>query len=282
MVRYCLIPLVGLPASGKSSFANILKLCDSLNIIHVCYDNELGNREKYFQDLENKNYKTFRSLIIQLLEILITDNCYFKNTIEFINNHNLNLHLNYPLQSNNDRDIILIIDDNNYYRSMRYEFYKIAKKFEISFMEIYFECFLADSLIRNSLRNPLKIIPEHSIQQMYVRFEKPNKNLNWETNLVVIESIINIDMENILMHINKQLNNPETKKSSNKNVTNCSTIHKIDLQLRKCISNKMKLNTSFDAEFYAQELNLKRKQMLSDLRNYIIIPESIDEINQYF
>lgn len=256
-----------------------------MNILHICYDNVLNcNGEKYFDDFDNQNYKQFRGMMIEIIEKIITDSENFESTKKLILNWNLQVDINFPKQLH--QDVIIIIDDNNYYRSMRYEFYKIARKYETCFMEFFFPLTLEECLMRNSQRTGSDYVPELIIKQMYIRIELPNSNLKWEKNAIKINADQKYDIKNILVNIKDQLNNP-VPKPENTDVTfnNCkqSMIHKIDLHLRKIIAIKMKENFNYDAKYYAQELNLKRKQILTDLRNGIIhIPLIVDEINGYF
>ena len=77
--------------------------------------------------------------------------------------------------------IFLLIDDNFYYESMRYEYFKLACECDISYV-----CFCLQTaslpflLERNSTRSEESRLNTNIIQRMFEKFEPPNLKDGWE------------------------------------------------------------------------------------------------------
>ncbi|XP_009958613.1 PREDICTED: L-seryl-tRNA(Sec) kinase, partial [Leptosomus discolor] len=85
------------------------------------------------------------------------------------------------------RPLYLILDDNFYYQSMRYEVYQLARKYSLSFCQLFLDCPLECCLQRNRLRShPL---PDQTIYLMARKIEMPDLKKNaWEQNSLILKS----------------------------------------------------------------------------------------------
>ncbi|KAM8780309.1 LOW QUALITY PROTEIN: L-seryl-tRNA(Sec) kinase-like [Rhynchonycteris naso] len=84
--------------------------------------------------------------------------------------------------------LFLILDDNFYYQSMRYEVYlKLARKHSTGFYQLFLDCPLETCLQRNGRRRrPLRA---ETIRLMGRKIEEPNPERNaWEHSSLTIQS----------------------------------------------------------------------------------------------
>ncbi len=145
-----LICLVGLPASGKSVFANKLKIA----------------LKKRF---DNQDVKIIDPDIIR--QILTPDQ--FNHEKEYIvRNENLKI-IKEELEKGN----IVISDDLNYYSSMRHDLKNIADTLNLNFFIIHIATSIRTCLKWNEERD--KPIPNEVINKIHDRFDKFNK-YNWD------------------------------------------------------------------------------------------------------
>ncbi len=81
----------------------------------------------------------------------------------------------------NDGPVVIFVDDNFYYGSMRYEYFQLAKKFETGYCQLHIEATIEECLIRNRSRDEADRVPDEVIEQMAKKFEpaKPFEN-SWE------------------------------------------------------------------------------------------------------
>ncbi|KJE95415.1 hypothetical protein CAOG_05869 [Capsaspora owczarzaki ATCC 30864] len=99
------------------------------------------------------------------------------------------------MQSQTGCTHVVVVDDNNYYTSMRYSYYRIARQYRCAFGIVLFECETSTCVARNDLRHGGRIASE-IIHDMSNRFEKPparavlepstiSNNSDWQINCLV-------------------------------------------------------------------------------------------------
>ncbi|XP_051001399.1 L-seryl-tRNA(Sec) kinase isoform X2 [Acomys russatus] len=146
------------------------------------------------------------------------------------------------------RPLFLVLDDNFYYQSMRYEVYQLARKYSLGFCQLFLDCPLETCLQRNSER--LQPLPNETILLMERKMEKPNPEKNaWEHNSLVIQSsacsleaspevtdLMLTALENPIKCVEDNTEQKETDRIT------CSTniLHKADETLRRTVSQTMK------------------------------------------
>ncbi|KAG7256438.1 hypothetical protein CRUP_002867 [Coryphaenoides rupestris] len=83
--------------------------------------------------------------------------------------------------------MLLLLDDNFYYPSMRYEVYQLARKCSLGFCQVFLDCSVQSCTRRNQERaNPL---PTDVILAMSKRLEPPNPQKNpWERNSITLNN----------------------------------------------------------------------------------------------
>jgi len=145
-----LICLVGLPASGKTTFAyqlkeTIEKLIENFDVIIIDPDkirNQLSPKKFDYRKEQIVRERNFKAIYASLQD---------KN--------------------------IVISDDLNYYSSMRHDLKEIADKLEVKFFIIHITTPLKTCLNWNKKRG--KPIPNKVIKKVYNKFDKFDK-YNWD------------------------------------------------------------------------------------------------------
>jgi O-phosphoseryl-tRNA(Sec) kinase len=261
----CLASLCGIPASGKSTFCqNLLNSTNQLNfsIIWINFDDYLKLNFDSLETLDRKEYKCARESLLKSLCELIAD---LKESSVQIPQNNLLPSLKNFIFSN-DRFLILL-DDNFFYKSMRYKVLQISRKFRTGYFEIYFDCDLGTALSRNSKRFPK--VPDEIIKKMFEKFEKPKT-----TFIVNSEENQENYFEKIKQRFLEAIENSETVQETKivETEINQNQIHQIDLILRKEISRIIQENKeeTDDLKTLANSLNERRKQLLIDIRNNLV------------
>lgn len=277
MYNICVVCLIGLPAAGKTTFSNRLLSASRDNlldfgVISISFDNFLKWDSKI-----NPDYKESRNTLLKSVESIITQlkNSSFNiDKIEILNNENCSLH--------NLKNVLIILDDNNYLKSMRYKIIQLCRRFELGYFQIYFQLDIITAKMRNSFRK--RPIPNEVIEKMYYKFEPPSLNMN---KIVTISNDKNEHSISIISAIVvEQINNPLMKIVQKEPVIIKPTIiHQIDIDLRKEISNRIKTAkiSSTDIRELAGSLNIQRKKILEDIRSGIIDIDPSNTLDvQYF
>ncbi|AIJ04986.1 L-seryl-tRNA(Sec) kinase [Methanocaldococcus bathoardescens] len=202
-----LIILTGLPGVGKSTFSkNLAKVLSKNNIDIIILGSDLIResfpiwKEKYEEFIR----KTTHNLIDNALK-------------------------NYWV----------IVDDTNYYNSMRRDLINIAKKYNKNYAIIYLKAPL-DVLIKRNIERGEKI-PNEVIKKMYEKFDEPGKKYKWDEPFLIIDTTKDIDLENIAKKlIEKSKEIPKFYiEDENKN-KNDNIFDKIDKETRKIVSEYIK------------------------------------------
>ena len=285
----CSVVLVcGIPAAGKTTLAQKLVRelscggnCShfigdgrQLRVLHVCFDDFIpedlqldarqegvgsgGSDEDVRSQPERKVWKQRRQNVIlcvgQLLAKLTSFN--LKSDLDVTVWHNfekiLSQRSEIPLSDLTDQtkeEYLVIVDDNFYYRSMRYEFFQLARKFCCGFGQIIVDCAIEDALCRNRTR--AHGVPDDIITRMESRLEMPNSdNHSWEAHSLVVYSS-NIETEitgkihefihGLFFHPAMPLLDEDLEKeqATSRTANLTSIVHQADQVLRKCVAEVM-------------------------------------------
>ncbi|NWU70140.1 PSTK kinase, partial [Pterocles burchelli] len=196
------------------------------------------------------------------------------------------------------RPLWLILDDNFYYRSMRYEVYQLARKYSLSFCQLFLECPLECCLQRNRLRShPL---PDQTIHLMARKIEMPDLQKNaWEQNSLILRSFDcnsednYANAEQIISLLATALENPvkqneenTEEKEADRAICAASAVHQADQMCRRIISQTMKDAKDKnmlpgEMKCLAEELNKLKTEFLEDLRQGSNLKNQTCLQNQY-
>lgn len=175
---------IGLPAAGKSSWIHILNerkdlfynaivkimpsLCD-LEIQTIEFDREIGLLPDV-QLVESNIWKEKRIQIYNLVEQKIKS---------FLNDDN-----------KKDSFLLILLDDNMYYKSMRRIYYSLSLKYTCSYWQIFVhsEWLDLDFLIQIDQERETSVGAE-TIIRMFDKFEFPDLSTKWEKNTVQLNFI---------------------------------------------------------------------------------------------
>ena len=130
-----IVVLIGLPAAGKSTFTKLLSdliatsSYDDYKVVKVIYDEliPIELQKKYAENPSETEWKNQRQSITDNVELLLSGQEVTKGFLK---------------PSKIDRSnckYVFVIDDNNYYNSMRYQYFQIARKFEIGFCQFHLD-----------------------------------------------------------------------------------------------------------------------------------------------
>ncbi|XP_039093847.1 L-seryl-tRNA(Sec) kinase isoform X3 [Hyaena hyaena] len=191
------------------------------------------------------------------------------------------------------RPLFLILDDNFYYQSMRYEVYQLARKYSLGFCQLFLDCPVETCLQRNGQRP--QALPAQTIHLMGRKLEKPNPEKNaWERNSLTIESpacspetslkltdLLLTALENPVKYIEDNVEQKETDRM----ICSTNVLHQADQTLRRIVSQTMREAKDervlpSNMKFLAEELNKLKAEFLEDLRQgnkkYLCFPQTID------
>ncbi|KAM8911572.1 L-seryl-tRNA(Sec) kinase [Lycaon pictus] len=178
------------------------------------------------------------------------------------------------------RPLFLILDDNFYYQSMRYEVYQLARKYSLGFCQLFLDCSLETCLQRNGQRP--QALPAETIHLMEGKIEKPNPEKNaWEHNSLIIPSTTcsseaSLKLTDLLL---TALENPVTyiednveQKKTDRIICSTNVLHQADQMLRRIVSQTMKEAKDeqvlpFNLKLLAEELNKLKAEFLEDLKH---------------
>lgn len=264
----CILILVGLPGSGKTSLAR--ELIEFLSARHcvvncVSFDElvPLEEQARIAQSSSSESTKNYRFLMKDKVADILT--------------------------SLNDSSLthVVIVDDNNYYRSMRYEYYQLAARHRIGYLQLYLKCPLEEAVINNERRIESMRVPNQVIHVMHLKIEVPRES--WESCIVLETSASNCSeaFESIWHNVEKAIRNPvtylqalEDRKAEAELSRQCndrSLFHLIDTSLRKKIGLLVAAQTEAESKkILARTLNEVRLSVLEDAKSgRLLIPEEM-------
>ncbi|XP_072196982.1 L-seryl-tRNA(Sec) kinase [Excalfactoria chinensis] len=187
------------------------------------------------------------------------------------------------------RPLCIILDDNFYYRSMRYEVFQLAREYSMGFCQLFLECPLELCLHRNRLRG--SPVPEGTICRMARRMEVPEPEKNpWEQNSLILSSsactteeqsdagMVEAFLVQIMNLLGAALENPvkqntenTEQKEADRAICAASAVHQADQTCRRIISQAMKEAKAknllpSEMKSLAEELNKIKAEFLEGLR----------------
>ncbi|XP_057304276.1 L-seryl-tRNA(Sec) kinase-like [Hydractinia symbiolongicarpus] len=174
---------------------------------------------------------------------------------------------------------VFFIDDNMFYRSMRYEYFQLARLLECSYCQIFIKGNIQDSINRNSNRIG-SIVTEDTIIKMTALLQEPDVvRHTWESNTFVLENrtpfsdelvkdiykFINKSSENIVSPIVEK--NLDILEADRKQCLE-NLLHQCDQITRKYLSTymsdcKTKCESKDELQKMGKRLNKKRKEYLN-------------------
>ncbi|XP_041125230.1 L-seryl-tRNA(Sec) kinase-like isoform X1 [Polyodon spathula] len=310
--QVCVCLLFGLPAAGKSTLSRALPeylwLRRRWDCVVVSYDDvipeqafnlQLDLRESDTVDETLPSWRSYRLKLLQCLEYFLQllgssptlckppfrEDVTWKRFIHSLQPQSaLSSETEIsgeqlPHQSS-PRPLLIVLDDNFYYRSMRYEVFQLARKSSLGFCQVFLECSQDTCLWRNRHRS--SPVPDEVILAMSHRIEPPNPSKHpWEQNSLLLESggcISDDHIQKMIALFDSALDNPlkpsednREQKEADRLCCATSVLHQADQACRHLVSLAMK--TAKDSKLspdnmrlLAAELNKLKGVFLEDLR----------------
>lgn len=175
--------------------------------------------------------------------------------------------------------LFLILDDNFYYQSMRYEVYQLARKYSSGFCQLFLDCPLETCLVRNAQR--ARPVPTETLHQMAGKLERPDPEKNaWERRSLTIPSMAGAahssqKLTNLLCAALdepvKAMEENAEQKEMDRRICSMNTFHQADQSLRRIVSQTMKEAKDgqvppYSLKLLAEDLNKLKAEVLEDLR----------------
>ncbi|XP_046565705.1 L-seryl-tRNA(Sec) kinase-like isoform X2 [Haliotis rubra] len=143
--------------------------------------------------------------------------------------------------------MVVVIDDNMYYRSMRYDYYQLARKYRLGFCEVYVDC-PSDMAVARNRQRTLGRVEENVIVTMATKMEVPDgASYHWEKYSIsithdtkngccrmrgLVEAAI---LDPVQAVVEDVAGKEESRRRCSENV-----IHQTDQILRKLLATRMK------------------------------------------
>jgi len=275
----CLVTTIGIPGSGKTTFCeeySSFLLKNESNCIHVCYD-RLIPLQMQSKLVEGGTWKTERRKIVEAVQMHL-DRLFCKNTFM----HNNEYYEKLSFRCSNSERTVLLIDDNSYLQSMRYDYYQLARIYNIGYAQLYFLCDKELAIRFNSSRSVEDRVPVEVIEKMASKLEAPKPFSNkWELfsfsinvqesvghNLELVEDVVTSAMKNPVEPVD--LVSVEEKEKG-RIACSSSLIHQADRCLRELVNQEMekvKRNNKSKEELRQAAISIQsiRNEVLEDLK----------------
>ncbi|TNN17391.1 L-seryl-tRNA(Sec) kinase isoform 2 [Schistosoma japonicum] len=285
MRRVLLATIIGLPGSGKSTLCERLyKLkTNECQVVWIEYD-QLIPLQLFSPKSDNSDWKDWRHAIIGCLEKLLA----LWKGVDFAQDLSEKENVVWlkvnKYSAVDAKEIIVLLDDNFYYCSMRRSFYNLARKYSCSYASVVCKCAMDICFLRNCTRsNP---VSKDTIRNMETKFEWPDPiNNSWEKHIFTISSSQEdvYNAASLLWSLKLLLSHPIVNESSvndeerNKDrlINLDSLLHNADVHLRKVTSHTLKSRDSLWRIQHAKVLSNVKAECLRKLHEMISRGNSI-------
>jgi O-phosphoseryl-tRNA(Sec) kinase len=232
-----ILALCGLPASGKSSLADAIRLAvhsEGLEVEIVRTDE--WRDDTYYLDFVPEKEGEVRQAALARVETLI------------------------------GKGKSVIHDDTNYYNSMRHELLEIAIDAKCAFGIIHVTTPIEEALKWNRER-PGTRIPDHVIQRINERFDRPGARYLWDCPLAEVD-MSTLDLDSTVSELVTTLRTLEAIREPKPTLGSDSEFEKLDLTTRNTVS-----------EFLQSHPELRRNREVSIIRQRVLKRAAYDKIS---
>ncbi|TPP58666.1 hypothetical protein FGIG_12154 [Fasciola gigantica] len=178
------------------------------------------------------------------------------------------------------RDLVVILDDNFYYTSMRRPFFSLAKQYDCGFATIQCHCSLETCLQRNATR--LEPVPEATVIHIVNKFEPADEvSNNWERHTCHVncssfltETEISPIIHELLLAISSPFSCAEEdalreQKSLDRQINLNSILHVVDNALRGHVRCLLRIKDSSWKKAHGKSVGRVKADILSEIRSSI-------------
>lgn len=199
-----------------------------------------------------------------------------------------------PLEAlKRDAKYVILLDDNFYYRSMRYEFFQLARRHGAAFCQLYLECSTEEAVRHNNMRE--ERVPLGVVMAMGERLQAPQSHLHpWEANTCVLKRGVGQVSQawdlvvQSFQHGLTPVEDRELEVAEARCRCSQSVVHQADLCLRAIVKRLVKEELQQAGERRSQasqvatRINAARQTVLAELRGGAqeVPPHLADTITQ--
>uniref|UniRef100_A0A8C4QEJ3 L-seryl-tRNA(Sec) kinase n=1 Tax=Eptatretus burgeri TaxID=7764 RepID=A0A8C4QEJ3_EPTBU len=177
--------LCGLPGSGKSTLCARLPSRTDPRFLQLSYDSLLP--AVAFRPQDTTGGKVWTLFLRQLQQHRLLDPPW--SSVKALS-AKPQMPKTFPEQS--PPGLAIILDDNFYYRSMRYKVYQLAREVSAGFIQIFLNCPLEQCLKRNASRTVP--VPVMVLQTMAARLEVPDVERDWERESLHLDTSVDVEV----------------------------------------------------------------------------------------
>ncbi|KAJ1139863.1 hypothetical protein NDU88_006226 [Pleurodeles waltl] len=146
--------------------------------------------------------------------------------------------------------LCIVMDDNFYYQSMRYQVYQLARKYSAGFCQLFLDCTVELCLQRNHQRNIS--LPDEIIHAMSRKLERPNPDKNpWEQKSLILDmsectwdscrsrvtDLLQIALENPVKYLPEETEQKDVDRA----IAASNFLHQADQAFRRTVSQTMQM-----------------------------------------
>ncbi|XP_056324936.1 L-seryl-tRNA(Sec) kinase [Danio aesculapii] len=175
--------------------------------------------------------------------------------------------------------LVLLLDDNFYYQSMRQQIQQLARRTGVGFCQVFLQCPLGVCVQRNRLRS--RPLPDAVLLQMSERLEPPDSREKHSLTLDG-QNITHTQLQQLMDLCVSALENPlrvrdEQQQEADRQICASSVLHQADQTCRRAVSQTVKMARERQAspaelQLLSAELNRLKCVFLQELRRDVLQP----------
>lgn len=287
--RACLCLLFGLPAAGKSRLAEQLRghaHSRGWRTLTVTYDLLIPERD--WREAEWKQHrKTVLACLERFLQHSLSEQTHtLPETHTLCEQADAGVWMRFEqllrdqsvfLSHTHSQPLVLLLDDNFYYQSMRQQIQQLARRTGVGFCQVFLQCPLGVCVQRNRLR--VRPLPDAVLLQMSERLEPPDSRDKHSLTLDA-ENITHTQLQQLMDLCASALENPlrvrdEQQQEADRQICASSVLHQADQTCRRVVSQTVKTARERQAspaelQLLSAELNRLKCVFLQELRRAVL------------
>jgi len=272
----CLLVLIGLPGSGKTTLARRLvsALGDRYRVVHVEYDDAVSVEEQARMWAERAaggdepEWREARRRVEAAVEAAIEEAVVGRGDEEVEGEAPPDAGQDTVTE---DKPSVYVIDDNMQLRSMRYRYFQLARRRRLGFAQALLDVPAPECLRRNAAR--VRPVPDAAISAMAGRLERPDPAARvWETGSVSLPpdsdplSLLLPLLERALRSPAPPLVDNSLEAAEARRVCSESELHQMDGLLRRLVKERVAAGDAEGRAERARGANAARLALLRRVR----------------